>query len=146
MRKNKILADLGSGFKDAFLQILSDRSVLVRSTAGQAHWQNGVAERHGGAWKEIWNNLVEDCAILDDEVSEAMAATTDAKNQWILTKTVGVRDTDEDDSVTVDSKMGRRHVIQIGVRAAFFQCQTKQALQRAIAHKTRVTAPMTRAS
>ena len=90
----QIIADLDSGFKDKFLDIMSDRAVVVRCTAGQAHWQNGVAERHGGAWKAIWDKLVEDYGIFDHEVTEAMAATV-AQPQWALAKTVGVRDTDE---------------------------------------------------
>lgn len=76
-----LLCDLHSAFKDHFLPIMNERSVLVKCAAGQAHWQNGIAERHGGAWKAIWNKVVEDHAIMDREVAEAMAATSDSKNQ-----------------------------------------------------------------
>lgn len=40
--------------------------------------------------------------------------------------------------ITVDGKAGRRHQIRMAARAAFYQCQTKHALERAIAHKARV--------
>lgn len=76
-----LLVDLDSGFKDKFLQLVDPRAVTVRCAAGQAHWQNGVYERHGGAWKTIWNKLVTEMNILDDELAEAIACTSDAKNQ-----------------------------------------------------------------
>ena len=152
-----LLCDLDSAFKGHFLQLMNERSVIVRCAAGQAHWQNGIAERHGGAWKEVWNKLVEDNAVLDNEVVEAIAATSDAKNQlrnksgysprqWVFGTNMRMAgdlfDRPEEmsalDHITADEKLGRRHQIKMAARAAFFQCQTKEALARAIAHKTRV--------
>ncbi len=75
-----VLTDLDSGFKDQFLELMDQRCVVVRCAAGQAYWQNGVAERHGATWKEIWGKLVEKNLILKDELSEAVAAVSDAKN------------------------------------------------------------------
>lgn len=48
-----LIVDLDSAFKDNFLQVMNETAVIVRCAAGQAHWQNGIAERRGGAWKEI---------------------------------------------------------------------------------------------
>lgn len=75
----RVLVDLDSAFKGDFLQIMNERSVLVRCAAGQAHWQNGLAERHGGAWKEIFKKVVEDHSILNNEVHKAAAATSAPK-------------------------------------------------------------------
>jgi len=64
-----VLVDLDSAFKD-----------VVRASAGQTHWQNGVAER----WfieADIWNKLVEDKLVFKDEMPEAAASVSDAKNQ-----------------------------------------------------------------
>lgn len=88
---------------------------------------------------------------------EAMAATSDAKNQlrnrsgysprqWVFGTQMRLQgdlfDRPEElaslEGITVDEKLGRRHMIRMGARAAFFQCQSKQAPERAIAHKTRV--------
>ena len=153
-----LLVDLDSAFKDKFLALMDEKSVTVRCSAGQAHWQNGVAERHGSTWKSIWNKLVEDEVILHEEFSEAVAATSDAKNQlrnysgysprqWVF----GVQmklpgdyfDNPEGADVlrhgfTPEEKVGRQHIIKMGARAAFFQCQTKQAIQKAVNHKARV--------
>ena len=40
-------------------------------------------------------------------------------------------------SITADEAFGRRHVVRMGARAAYYRCQT-QEFARAIAHKTRV--------
>ena len=76
----QLLVDLDSAFKGDFLTMMDERSVLVRSAAAQAHWQNGVAERHGESWKVIWAKLVEDYLIIDAEIDEAIAAVCDSKN------------------------------------------------------------------
>lgn len=77
----QILVDLDSAFKDKFLTLMDEKCVVVRCAAGQAHWQNGVCERHGGSWKLIYNKLLEDQLILTEEFAEACAAVSDAKNQ-----------------------------------------------------------------
>ena len=77
----QILVDLDSAFKDRFLNVMDEKCIIVRAAAGQAHWQNGVCERHGGAWKEIWAKLVEEQLVLEEEIAEASAAVSDAKNQ-----------------------------------------------------------------
>lgn len=152
-----LIVDLDSAFKDQFLQVMNERMVMVRCAAGQAHWQNGLAERHGKTWKGIWDKLVEEQCILDNEVKEAMAATSDAKNQlrnrsgysprqWVFGTQMKIAgdlfDGSEDLSavctITADEKVGRRHQVQMAARAAFFQCQSKEALERALAHKPRV--------
>ena len=152
-----VLTDLDSGFKDQFLELMDQRCVVVRCAAGQAHWQNGVAERHGATWKEIWGKLVEENLILKDELSEAVAAVSDAKNslrnksgfsprQWVFGsngRQVGdLFDGDHElpgiPLESPDAKFSRNQVIRLGARAAFFRCQTKQALQRAVNHQARV--------
>ena len=50
----QMLIDLGSGFKGTFLEMASEENIVARSLAGQAHWQNSMAERHGGVWKSIY--------------------------------------------------------------------------------------------
>lgn len=55
-----LLVDMDSAFKDNFLKMLDQHCTVVQCAAGQAHWQNAIAERHGGTWKLIWAKLVED--------------------------------------------------------------------------------------
>lgn len=152
-----LLVDLDSGFRDKFLQVMDSRSITVRCAAGQAHWQNGVCERHGATWKEIWKKLVDEVKVTSEEFAEAVACTSSAKNelrnksgysprQWVFgtqARTTGdLFDSElaveEFENVTADEKVSRAHAIRVGARAAFFLCQTKDALQRAAAHRTRV--------
>ena len=152
-----LLVDLDSGFRDQFLKLMDSRSIIVRCAAGQAHWQNGVCERHGATWKSIWSKLVDELTVVEEEFAEAVACTSDAKNQlrnksgysprqWVfgtqMKMTGDLFDShlgpEEFDNITADEKVSRSHAIRLGARAAFFSCQTKDALQRAVQHKTRV--------
>lgn len=152
-----LLVDLDSGFRDQFLKLMDSRSIIVRCAAGQAHWQNGVCERHGATWKSIWSKLVDELTVVEEEFAEAVACTSDAKNQlrnksgysprqWVfgtqMKMTGDFFDShlgpEEFDNITADEKVSRSHAIRLGARAAFFSCQTKDALQRAVQHKTRV--------
>jgi hypothetical protein len=147
---------LDSAFKDKFLALMDEKCIIVRSAAGQAHWQNGVCERHGGSWKAIYAKLLEENLILEEEFTEACAAVSDAKNslrnrsgfsprQWVFGsngRQVGDLFDGSDDTASFpagspDAKFARAQVVRTGARAAFFQCQTKDALQRAIHHKPR---------
>ena len=153
----QLLVDLDSAFKGDFLTLMDERSVSVRSAAAQAHWQNGVAERHGETWKLIWAKLVEDFLVVDSEIDEAVAAVCNSKNslrnrsgysprQWVF----GVNqrlpgdlfDGDHEmstlDAASAESKFGRLQTIRNGAKAAFFQVHTKDAYQRAVNHKARV--------
>ena len=152
-----LLVDLDSGFRDQFLQLMDNRSIMVRCAAGQAHWQNGVCERHGSTWKAIWSKLVEELQVVDAELNEAIACTNDAKNQlrnksgysprqWVFGTQMKMAGDlfdsqlgpEEFSNITANEKMSRSHAIRLGARTAFFQCQTKEALQRAMHHRARV--------
>ena len=52
----------------------------MRCAAGQAHWQNGVAERHGAAWKAVYDKVVLDREALLEEVQDVVAIVNQAKN------------------------------------------------------------------
>ena len=153
-----VLVDLDSAFKDKFLTLMDQKSIVVRAAAGQAHWQNGVAERHGGSWKVIWDKLVEDKLVTLDETIEAAAFVSDAKNllrnrsgysprQWVFgcngRQPQDLLDMDSQeieamDLASPDTKFARSQVLRVGAKAAFFACQSKEAVQRAINHKPRV--------
>ena len=155
----QLLVDLDSAFKDKFLTLMDEKCIILRAAAGQAHWQNGVCERHGGAWKAIWAKFMEETLVLEEEFAEACAEVSDAKNQlrnksgfsprqWVFGsngRQVGdLFDGTEDVAAipleTADSRFARSQVLRMGARAAFFQCQTRDALDRAVHHKLRVAA------
>eukprot|EP00438_Fugacium_kawagutii_P013250 Skav234490 [mRNA] locus=scaffold3731:121116:128177:+ [translate_table: standard] len=152
-----IVADLDSAFKGDFLNIMDQRAILVKNAAGQAHWQNGVAERHGETWKWIWAKLVEEHLVTDDELEEAVAAVCDSKNQlrnkdgysprqWVFGANPrlggdlfdGENELSSLDASTADGRFARLQAIKNGAKAAFFQVQTKDAYKRALHHRSRV--------
>eukprot|EP00438_Fugacium_kawagutii_P028405 Skav208339 [mRNA] locus=scaffold5193:38831:45910:+ [translate_table: standard] len=152
-----MLVDLDSAFKGEFLAMMDRRGVAVRSAAAGAHWQNGVAERHGETWKLIWAKLVEEHLVLDSELEEAICAVNDAKNslrnrggfsprQWVFgcsQRLPGdIYDGDADISVldasSANSKFARAQGLRNAAKAAFFNVQSKEALQRAMNHRSRV--------
>eukprot|EP00969_Alexandrium_andersonii_P135368 5987784-Alexandrium_andersonii.AAC.1 len=55
--------DMGGGFMKDFADAVQAWGSRCSLVAGQAPWQHGVAERHGGWWKEIWKKLVEEANV-----------------------------------------------------------------------------------
>ena len=152
-----VLADLDSAFKDRFLEVMDQQGIAVRCAAGQAHWQNSVAERQGETWKAIWDKHVDANNIVKEEAVEAIAAINAAKNSlrtragysprhWVFgcnqrlpgdpfdaPEEEGIRDL-----ATADAKFARKQVIRLGARTAFCEIQASESLKRAAAHKPRV--------
>ena len=149
-----ILADLDSAFKDKFLEMADRRGIAVRCAAGQGHWQNGVCERQGQAWKSIWDKVVKAENAILEEVPEVVAAVSEAKNtlrnrsgfsprQWLLGS--NGRMDDDDDNVGMynlaspETKFGRLQSIRMAAKTAYYETQAKEAISRATNHKPRVT-------
>jgi len=153
----KLVLDLDTCFRDAFWDLTNNDGIAMRCAAGQAHWQNGVAERYGGAWKAIWDRLHEEHIIGDSEVYEAACAVSEARNtlrnrsgfsprQWVFGTQGRLGPNLEDDAhdlaslshITADEKMSRKHQLKLGAKMAFFHCQNKDAVRRAVQHRSRV--------
>ncbi|CAE7358519.1 RE1, partial [Symbiodinium microadriaticum] len=153
-----VLADLDSAFKDKFAELLDRHRVGMRCSAGQAHWQNGVAERHGASWKAIWDKVVAAQGTLTEEAEETAAAVNDAKNtlrnhagfsprQWLFGSNdhrgddyeQAVGETESPfDTTTPATKFGRLQALRLAAKTAFFETKAKEAVQRAGSHKPRV--------
>ncbi|CAE7689238.1 unnamed protein product [Symbiodinium sp. CCMP2592] len=72
-------------------------TIRVKDVAAQAHWQAGVTERQGGWFKGIWDRVVQELSVAEDEVELAGALVCAAKNdlrrlcghspsQWVFGK------------------------------------------------------------
>lgn len=70
----RLVLDLETGFQDSFMDLTSQESIAMRAAAGQARWQNGIAERYGSTWKDVWMKLCTEQLVCDDELWEASAA------------------------------------------------------------------------
>ncbi|CAE7917780.1 RE2 [Symbiodinium sp. KB8] len=153
-----IALDLESGLQAGLARYSSWHGCHLRPIAGQAHWQLGATERHGGVWKAIWRRLCDDLSVGEDDISLAVAAVNQAKNE--LRRTSGYspsqavfgRDPyvpgellDEKDGeqqeqlINQDLQRGREHAIRMAARAAYFRVQGDQKLRRALLQRSRVT-------
>ena len=149
--------DLDSGFKDVFVELCTLCNAHMSHSAGQAHWQHGLVERHNGVWKNIWAKLVEDAMIVDYEVGWAADATSNSKNQlrnrdgysprqWVFGVNPRILGDviDEPEAVgslsmvTSDVKMQRQNSIRQAAQITFLKVQTGAALQRSLLHQSRV--------
>lgn len=155
----KLVLDLDTAFQDSFWKITSDHAIALKAAAGQAHWQNGIAERYGSSWKEVWNKLVDAETVNSEEVVDAIAAVNHARNtlrsrsgysprQWVFGCQPREVPNLEDgptgnwsaaSGVTADRKMARLHAIRIGAKVAHFQTQSVEAVKKALQHRNRVT-------
>ena len=154
----KLVLDLDTGFQDSFWELTSGDGIAMRCAAGQAHWQNGVAERYGGAWKSVWDKLCVEHKIIDSELWEATSAVNEARNtlrnrsgfsprQWVFGNNGRLVPDPEESSdtqlsalsqVTADEKMARKQTLRVGAKMAFFHHHTVDALQKALQHRSRV--------
>ena len=154
----RLVLDLDTAFADSFQDLTSQDGIAMRAAAGQAHWQNGVAERYGDSWKDIWKKVCNEHIVCDHEIWDAMGAVSDARNslrnragfsprQWVFGTNGRVvpdlEDGERNDlsaisAVTSDEKMSRKHMLKLGAKTAFFELQNVDSLKRALSHRTRV--------
>ena len=153
----KLVLDLDTAFADSFAKLTSDQAIGLKAAGGQAHWQNGVAERYGRSWKDTWEKVCEAQEVRDEDLLEAVAAVNDARNtlrnrsgfsprQWVFGSNGRLVPDLEDGgselsalyAATPGGAMARKHTLKNAARIAFYEGQTSEAISHALAHKTRV--------
>ncbi|CAE7394818.1 RE1 [Symbiodinium sp. CCMP2592] len=152
-----ITLDLERGIQDAFGRLADWFHIDLRTSAGQAHWQSGFTERHGKWWKEIFARVVQDQTVRGDEVEEAIAATSSAKNElrrrcgWAPCQIVFGKNPRGDDDLefeveegggellrTPDSAQQRRATIRNAAKLSFFRSRTEDKIRRGMSQRARV--------
>ncbi|CAE7610734.1 RE2 [Symbiodinium sp. CCMP2592] len=152
-----ITLDLERGIQDAFGRLADWFHIDLRTSAGQAHWQSGFTERHGKWWKEIFARVVKDQTVRGDEVEEAIAATSSAKNElrrrcgWAPCQIVFGKNPRSDEDLkfeveegggellrTPDSAQHRREIIRNSAKMAFFKSRTEDKIRRGMSQRARV--------
>ena len=53
----------------------------MRRSAGQAHWQQGVLERHQMRYEDIIKRVIDEQTVTADEIDFAVTCVDQAKNQ-----------------------------------------------------------------
>ena len=153
----RLVIDLDTAFVGSFADLTSDKAIAMRAAAGQAHWQNGIAERYGSSWKACWEKLCVAESLMDEDLEDGICAVNEARNtlrnrsgfsprQWVFGSN-GRNVPDLEDgghelsalhAVTPEGRMARKYAIRNGARTAFFEIQSGDAIQRALSHKNRV--------
>ncbi|CAK0825635.1 unnamed protein product, partial [Prorocentrum cordatum] len=132
--------------------------IRVKAVAGQAQWQNGRAERHGGWLKLMVNRVVEHKSVTSrGDLDTAVWKTCQAKNdmrricgfspsQWVCgcSPTMSADLIDRPGQIAehsmhhVSTELARRMAIRTAARTAFVELQNSQALRRTLLRKPRV--------
>ncbi|CAE7255000.1 RE2 [Symbiodinium sp. CCMP2592] len=152
-----ITLDLERGIQDAFGRLADWFHIDLRTSAGQAHWQSGFTERHGKWWKEIFARVVKDQTVRGDEVEEAIAAASSAKNElrrrcgWAPCQIVFGKNPRGDEDLkfeveegggellrTPDSAQHRREIIRNSAKMAFFKSRAEDKIRRGMSQRARV--------
>ena len=153
-----LAVDLETGLQAAFGNLSTWFGTKIRPSAGQAHWQQGITERHdGGVWKEMFVKVNDEHSATASEIPMCVAAVNSAKNQlrrvsgYSPSQIVWGRDPvtpgellgdgnpeQEEHILTRDQARAREHTIRCAAKAAFFKCQTDQRLRRALLQRSRV--------
>ncbi|CAE7717731.1 RE2 [Symbiodinium sp. CCMP2592] len=152
-----IAADLETGLQAGLAKYAEFSGAKLRSSAAQAHFQQGVVERHGQWWQDIFAKVVDDQTITSDDVFLAVAAVNNAKNNlcrrhgYSPSQAVFGRDTpapedlcqgnDEEmtlDIMTTDKRRQREVAVRTAARLAFFRSQVDIKLRRSLIQRARV--------
>ena len=76
-----ISADLETGLQAGFAKYAEFHGCKIRSAAGQAHWQQGVIERHGLWFQEILKRVIDEKSTGAEDIDLAIQACSSAKNE-----------------------------------------------------------------
>ena len=156
-----ILVDLETGLQAGLERYSAWFGTRVRSAAGQAPWQVGAVERHGGVWKHMWKKVVDEHSISKEspgDIKMGITAINAAKNElrrqggFSPTQAVYGRDPhipgelldhrdpqQTDEILTRDQLRAREQVLRQAARIAYHRAQVDSRLRRALLQRSRVS-------
>ena len=152
-----IAADLETGLQAGLARYANFSGVKLRASAGQAHWQQGVIERHGQWFQDILRRVIDEKSIDEEDIDLAIAHTTQAKNElrrrhgYSPCQAVFGKDprspeellagNDEEqvlELLTADRKRQREMAVRTAARVASFRSQVDVKLRKGLIQKARV--------
>eukprot|EP00439_Symbiodinium_sp_Y106_P017981 s9503_g2.t1 len=152
-----ISADLETGLQAGFAKYAEFHGCKIRSAAGQAHWQQGVIERHGLWFQEILKRVIDEKSTGAEDIDLAIQACSSAKNElrrrhgFSPNQAVFGRDPrvaeelcsggDEERFIELMSQDRQRHkevAIRTAARMAFFRTQLDTKFRRSLLQRARV--------
>ncbi|OLP92925.1 Copia protein [Symbiodinium microadriaticum] len=75
-----VVVDLDGGVQGALGRLCDWHNIAMKSIAAQSHWQAGMIERQQAWWKNVWERIVHELTITEDEVDIAVPIVNSAKN------------------------------------------------------------------
>ena len=151
-----VVVDLDGGVQGALGRLCDWHNITMKSVAAQSHWQAGMIERQQAWWKNIWERLVYQLTIGEDEVDIACPIVNGAKNdlrrrcghspsQWVFGRAPRIpedlQDPDGGNHVTwdvsEDSRFQRQSAMRAAARVAFHRSQIDSRLRKAFLQRTR---------
>ena len=152
-----ISADLETGLQAGLAKYAEFHGCKIRSAAGQAHWQQGVIERHGLWFQEIIKRVIDEKSIGAEDIDLAIQACNSAKNElrrrhgFSPNQAVFGRDPrvaeelcsggDEERFIALMSQDRQRQkevAIRTAARMAFFRTQLDTKFRRSLLQRARV--------
>ena len=152
-----ISTDLETGLQAGITKYAEFHGSKLRTSAGQAHWQQGVIERHGLWYQEILQRVIDEKSITSEDMHLAVQAVNSAKNElrrrhgFSPTQAVFGRDprcpeelcgsNDEERFIEVmssDSRRQREVSIRTAAKMAFFRTQLDSKFRKALIQRSRV--------
>ncbi|OLQ11876.1 Copia protein [Symbiodinium microadriaticum] len=151
-----VVVDLDGGVQGALGRLCDWHNIAMKSIAAQSHWQAGMIERQQAWWKNVWERLVYQLTIGEEEVDLAVPMVNAAKNdlrrrcghspsQWVFGRAPRIpedlRDPDGGERITwdvsEDSKFQRQSAMRAAARIAFHRSQIDSRLRKAFLQRTR---------
>ena len=152
-----ISADLETGLQAGLAKYAEFHGCKIRSAAGQAHWQQGVIERHGLWFQENIKRVIDEKSIGAEDIDLAIQACNSAKNElrrrhgFSPKQAVFGRDPrvaeelcsggDEERFIELMSQDRQRQkevAIRTAARMAFFRTQLDTKFRRSLLQRARV--------
>ena len=153
-----VAIDLETGLQAALGRLCDWHGIGVRSVATQSHWQAGMVERQQAWWKAVWERVVYQLSITEEDVAIAVPIINSAKNdlrrrcgyspsQWVFGKDPRTPEELQDPDggnhvlwdVTQDARYQRQSAVRAAARVAFHESQNDSRLRKALIQRTRVT-------
>ena len=151
-----VVVDLDGGIQGALGRLCDWHNIAMKSIAAQSHWQAGMIERQQAWWKNVWERLVYQLTVSEEEVELAVPMVNAAKNdlrrrcghspsQWVFGRAPRIpedlRDPDGGERITwdvsEDSKFQRQSAMRAAARVAFHRSQIDSRLRKAFLQRTR---------
>ena len=152
--------DLESGLQAGLARFSEWHGTKLRPIAAQAHYQQGAVERHIRLWKEVWAKIVDEHAVIEEDVPMAITSVNTALNTlkrdsgfspsqavWgrdpVVPEEVlnGPHGEHLDHVLSKDRRRAKEMSIRSAAKEAYFKCHRDAKFRRALLQRSRVAGP-----